>query len=88
MPRHLAVRAGSALSIVVGGLLAVRPFEGLIGLVYVIGIYAILHGLTLIAASLALRVHTAPRPLHDLTDAAQPPPGPDGIPAARPAHDR
>src|SRR5262245_35805812 len=51
---HWALAVGGALSILFGGLLAIRPFEGMVGVVYVIGAYAIVFGLTLVGASFNL----------------------------------
>jgi uncharacterized membrane protein HdeD (DUF308 family) len=51
---HWPLAVGGALSILFGGLLAVRPFEGMVGVVYVIGAYAIVYGLTLLVAGVNL----------------------------------
>jgi uncharacterized membrane protein HdeD (DUF308 family) len=49
------VALGGVVSVVLGGYLLARPVVGMIALAYAIGIYAIVHGITLIAASIPLK---------------------------------
>lgn len=49
------VALGGAASIVLGGYLLARPVIGMVALAYAIGIYAIVHGISLIAASIPLK---------------------------------
>lgn len=54
------VALGGVASIVLGGYLFARPVVGLVALIYAVGIYAIVHGISMIAGSLMLkRVHDA-----------------------------
>jgi uncharacterized membrane protein HdeD (DUF308 family) len=50
--------AGGVLSVLFGLILAVQPGAGALALIYVIGFFAILHGLLLIALALRLRGHS------------------------------
>jgi uncharacterized membrane protein HdeD (DUF308 family) len=49
--------AGGVLSVIFGLVLAVQPGTGALALLFVIGIYAIVHGVMLISFSLRLRKH-------------------------------
>lgn len=49
------VALGGVVSIVLGGYLLARPVIGMVALAYAIGIYAIAHGLAMIAASVPLK---------------------------------
>ena len=50
--------AGGALSILFGLILLVQPGAGALGLLFVIGAYAVIYGVILIAFSLKLRAHS------------------------------
>ena len=49
--------AGGVLSVIFGLVLAVQPGTGALALLFVIGIYAIVHGVMLVSFSLRLRKH-------------------------------
>jgi uncharacterized membrane protein HdeD (DUF308 family) len=49
--------AGGVLSVLFGLILAVQPQTGALALLFVIGFYAILYGITLVWLSLRLRAH-------------------------------
>jgi uncharacterized membrane protein HdeD (DUF308 family) len=55
VPGEILFFITGALSIVLGIILAIHPFTGLIAAVYIIGFYAVLTGFTLVALSLRLR---------------------------------
>jgi uncharacterized membrane protein HdeD (DUF308 family) len=55
LPHTWLVALGGVVSVVLGGYLLARPVVGMIALAYAIGIYAIVHGITLIAASIPLK---------------------------------
>jgi uncharacterized membrane protein HdeD (DUF308 family) len=49
------VALGGVASVVLGGYLLARPVIGMVALAYAIGIYAIIHGVAMIAASIPLK---------------------------------
>jgi uncharacterized membrane protein HdeD (DUF308 family) len=51
--------ASGALSVLFGLILAVQPGAGALGLLFVIGVYAIVHGVFLVGLSFRLRKHAA-----------------------------